>query len=143
MADSSEAEILRRIGKLIEAVRAADLDGVMSSYAPDVVTFDIVAPLRKIGADGKRENWRAVFATYQRPLGYEIRDLTITAGGDVAFARSLNRISAALRSGARISQWLRWTACFQKIGGEWRIVHDHVSVPTDFATGKALTGLEP
>src|SRR4029078_9573721 len=83
MADSSEAEILRRIGKLIGSCRAADLYGVMSSYVPDVVTFDIVAPLRKIGADGKRENWRAVFATYQRPLGYEARDLKIAHSGRV------------------------------------------------------------
>jgi ketosteroid isomerase-like protein len=138
-----ESQIRRRIDVLAEAVRGADLESVMSIYAPGLVTFDIVAPLQKTGAAGKRENWQDVFALYRRPLDYEIRDLTITAGGDVAFARSLNRISAALRSGARISQWLRWTACFQKIGGEWRIVHDHVSVPTDFATGKALTGLEP
>ena len=143
MADSSEAEILRRIGKLIEAVRAADLDGVMSSYAPDVVTFDIVAPLRKIGADGKRENWKSVFATYQLPLGYEIRDVKIAVSGDVAFAYSLNRVSGTLRNGSHIGQWLRWTACFRKIGVDWRIVHDHVSVPTDFATGRALLGLAP
>ena len=82
MADSNEAEILRRVGKLIEAVRTADLESVMSIYAPDVVTFDIVRPLQKIGADGKRENWTDVFATYQRPLGYEIRDLAITVGDD-------------------------------------------------------------
>jgi ketosteroid isomerase-like protein len=143
MADSSEAQILRRIGKLVEAVRAADLEGVMASYAPDVVTFDIVAPLEKVGADGKRENWRGVFATYQRPLGYEVRDVEIAVAGDVAFAHSLNRISGMLRNGSQIAQWLRWTACFRKIGGDWRIVHDHVSVPTDFATGRSMLGLQP
>ena len=143
MADSSEAQILRRIGKLVEAVRAADLESVMSSYAHDVVTFDIVAPLQKIGTDGKRENWKSVFATYQRPLGYEVRDVEIAVSGDVAFAYSLNRISGTLRNGSQIAQWLRWTACFRKIGGDWRIVHDHVSVPTDFATGRAMLGLVP
>jgi ketosteroid isomerase-like protein len=140
---SDESEIRRRIDALAEAVRRADLDAVMSAYAVDMVTFDIVAPLQKTGADGKRENWADVFATYQPPLDYEVRDLTVVAGGDIAFARSLNRISGALRSGPRISQWLRWTACFRKIAGDWRIVHDHISVPTDFVTGKALLGLEP
>jgi ketosteroid isomerase-like protein len=143
MADPNESEILRRIAKLLEAVRMADLEGVMSIYAPDVATFDIVAPLQKIGADEKRDNWKDVFATYQRPLGYEIRDLKIAVGGEVAFAHSLNRISGTLRNGSEIGQWLRWTACFRKLGGDWRIVHDHVSVPTDFATGKALLGLQP
>lgn len=143
MADSNEAEILRRIGKLVEAVRTADLESVMSIYGPDVVTFDIVAPLQKLGAAGKRDNWTDVFATYQRPLGYEIRDLKIAVAGDVAFAHSLNRVSGTLRNGSQIAQWLRWTACFRKLGSDWRIVHDHVSVPTDFATGRALLGLVP
>jgi len=140
---TNEAEIRQQIEKLVEAVRAADLERVMSFYARDVVTFDIVAPLRKIGADGKRENWKSVFATYQLPLGYEIRDVKIAVSGDVAFAYSLNRVSGTLRNGSHIGQWLRWTACFRKIGVDWRIVHDHVSVPTDFATGRALLGLAP
>lgn len=143
MTDSKEAEIRRRIAMLVDAVRAADLEGVMSIYAPDVVTFDIVAPLQKIGADGKRANWKDVFATYQRPIAYDVRDVKVAVGGDVAFAHSLNRVGGTLRNGSQIGQWLRWTACFRKIHHDWRIVHDHVSVPTDFATGRALLGLSP
>ena len=138
-----EAEIRRRIDELAAAVRAADLESVMSAYAPDMVTFDIVPPLQKVGAEGKRKNWMDVFATYRRPLGYEIRDLTIAVGGGVAFGHSLNRISGALQNGTNIDQWLRWTAYFRKIDGRWLIAHDHVSVPTDFATGKALLDLRP
>jgi ketosteroid isomerase-like protein len=138
-----EAEIRRRIDTLADAVRRADLDALMAIYAPDMVTFDIVPPLQKVGAAGKRKNWTDVFATYQRPLNYEIRDLTISVADDVAFAHSLNRVRGALTNGTRIEQWLRWTACFRKIDGAWLVVHDHVSVPTDFATGKALLDLEP
>jgi len=138
-----EAEIRRQIDKLVEAVRAADLERVMSFYARDVVTFDIVPPLQKIGADAKRKNWMGVFATYQLPLGYEIHGLSITARSDVAIARSLNRVSGTLTNGTPIDQWLRWTACFWKVDGNWLIVHDHVSVPTDFATGRALLDLKP
>ena len=139
----AEADIRRRIDELVEVVRAADLERVMSIYAPDLVTFDIVPPLQKVGAAGKRKNWMDVFATYHRPLDYEIRDLSITVGGDVALGHSLNRISGALKNGTKVDQWLRWTACFRKLDGNWLIVHDHVSVPTDFATGKALLNLSP
>lgn len=138
-----EAAIRRRIDELTEAVRAADVDRVMSSYAPGLVTFDIVPPLQKLGADGKRRNWMDVFVTYQSPLGYEVRDLAITVGDEVAFAHSLNRIHGALKDGTKIDQWVRWTAGLRKIEGDWLIVHDHVSVPTDFTTGKALLFLEP
>jgi len=140
---TNEAEIRQQIEKLVEAVRAADLERVMSFYARDVVTFDIVPPLQKIGADAKRKNWMGVFATYRRPLGYEIHDLNIIARDDVAIARSLNRVSGVLTNGTPIDQWLRWTACFWKMDGIWLIMHDHVSVPTDFATGRALLDLKP
>jgi len=39
------------------------------------------------------------FAMYQRLLGYEIRDFTITLGDDVAFGHSLDRISGTLKNG--------------------------------------------
>jgi ketosteroid isomerase-like protein len=140
---TEETEIRQRIDRLAASVRRADLESVMSIYAPEMATFDIVPPLQKVGVDGKRKNWMDVFATYHPPLDYEVRDLMIAAGDDVAFARSLNRMSGVLKNGSRIDQWLRWTACFRKIDGDWLIVHDHVSVPTDFATGKSLLTLKP
>lgn len=138
-----EADIRRRIDNCANALHAMDLEGVMALYAPDIVSFDIVPPLRHVGAEAKRKNWVDVFATYQPPLGYEFRDLTITVGDDVAFAHSLNRVSGTLRNGQRSETWLRWTACFRKIDGTWLITHDQVSVPVDFASGRALLDLEP
>jgi uncharacterized protein (TIGR02246 family) len=138
-----EVAIRQRIETLVAALRAMDLSGVMAVYAPDIVSFDIVPPLQHLGAEAKRNNWVDAFAMYQPPLGYEIRDLTITVGDDVAFAHSLNRISGTLRNGQRNDFWLRWTACFRKIDGNWRIAHDQVSVPVDFASGRAMLGLAP
>jgi ketosteroid isomerase-like protein len=138
-----EADIRRRIDRLVEAVRAMDLDGVKPIYAPDMVSFDIVPPLRHFSAPAKWKNWADVFAAYQRPLGYEVRDLAITVDGSVAFGRSLNRISGTLKSGSRSDYWVRWTTCYRKIEGNWLIVHDHVSVPLDVKSGMALTNLEP
>jgi len=82
-----------------------------------------------VGAKAKEKNWMDAFAMYQRPLGYEIRDLTLTLGDDVAFGHSLNRVSGTLKNGNRTDFWLRWTACFRKIDGNWLVAHDQVSVP--------------
>ena len=98
---TDEADIRQRIDKLAEAIRAMNLGGVMSIYAPDIVSFDIVPPLQRVGAEAKRKNRVDVFAMYQYPLGYEIRDLTITVSDDVAFGHSLNRISGTLKDGNR------------------------------------------
>jgi ketosteroid isomerase-like protein len=66
-----EADIRQRIDKWAEAIRAMDLEGVMSIYAPEIVAFDLDSPLQYVGAEAKRERWLNVFATYQRPLSYE------------------------------------------------------------------------
>ena len=138
-----EAEIRQRVDKLVEAIRAMDLDSVMSIYAPDLVSFDVEPPLQHVGAEAKRKNWLNAFSLYQRPLEYEIRDLTITAGDDVAFAHGLIRISGTMKSGNRAEHWLRSTTCFRKINGTWLIVHDQVSAPLDFGSGRALLNLAP
>jgi len=140
---TDEANIRQRINRWVEALRAMDLEGVMSLYAPEIVSFDIVPPLRHVGAKAKENNWAQLFVMYQRPLGYEIRDLALTLGEDLAFGRSLNRVSGTLKNGNRTNFWLRWTACFRKIDGNWLIAHDQVSVPVDPESGTALLNLEP
>lgn len=140
---TDEELIRRRVDTLVRAIREMDLEQVKPVFAPGIVSFDIVPPLRHVGAEAKWHNWRDVFSAYQPPLGYEVRDLAVTVGGDVAFAHSLNRISGTLRNGISAAHWVRWTGCFQKVDGDWLIVHDQVSVPADMATGKALLDLQP
>jgi uncharacterized protein (TIGR02246 family) len=138
-----EAGIRQRIDQLVQAIRAMDLEGVKPIYAPDIVSFDIVPPLRHVGAEAKLSNWADVFTVYQRPLDYEVRDFMLTVGDDVAFGHSLNRISGTLKNGTRTDYWVRWTGCFRKIDGNWLIVHDQVSVPLDVESGRALLNLQP
>ena len=71
----------------------------------------------------------AWFSTWRGPLGYEIRDLKITAGDDVAFCRSLNRLSGTTTDGEKADVSFRLTLCFRKIASKWRIGHQHESVP--------------
>ena len=136
-------EIERAIEDYVEALRARDIDGVMSIYAPELVAFDLVPPLKYVGAEVYRNHWLEGWALLQGPMGYEVHDLDITVGDDVAFTRSLNRSSATLNTGQKAEFWLRWTTCLRKINGKWQIVHMHVSVPFDFMTGRAVLDLKP
>jgi len=140
---NDEAEIKRVIEGGVEAIRDKNIEGVMSLYAQEVVSFDIVPPLRYIGADAFRKVWEEVFFVYQGPIDYEIHDLNITVGDDIAFTHSLNRISGTLNTGQKTDLWLRWTACFRKINGTWLIVHHQNSVPVDLEHGKAVLDLKP
>ena len=79
--------------------------------------------------ENKRRAWQAFFAAYPGPVTYAIRDLTVTADGELAFVHSLNHVNGRLASGHVADLWVRWTACFQQIKGVWLVLHDHVSVP--------------
>lgn len=137
-----EAEIRELIDGLVAAIRARNIDGVMSSYATDLVAFDIVPPLQFVGVSTYKKPWQDVFEHFQT-LDYEVRDLHITAGDDVAFSHSLNRLRGTMTDGQTTELWLRWTACYRKIDGRWRISHMQASVPVDLATGKAALDLKP
>ena len=141
--NNDEAAIKRVIEGYAEALRARDLDGIMSIYAPEIVTFDLVPPLQYVGADAMRKRWEEALSSLPGPIGYEIADLSITVGDDVAFSHSLNRISGTLNTGQKTDLWLRWTACFRKINGQWLIVHHQNSVPVDLEHGKAVLDLKP
>jgi len=138
----AEALIRQRLEDWLEALRTKDIEGVMSLYAPNLVSFDLAPPLRRFGADSKRQAWRETFAAFSGPIGYEIRDLNVMMDGELALVHSLNHVNATLPSGP-IDMWLRWTACFRQVAGVWLVVHDHVSVPADPVSGKAVRDLKP
>lgn len=126
---SNRAQITGLIDNWAKAVRAKDLRGVMSAYAPDILLFDLAPPLFSRGSDAYGKNWQEWFASWQGPIGYDIRDLSITVGDDVAFSHSLNRISGTRTNGEKTDVWVRATACFRKVNEKWLIAHEHVSVP--------------
>ena len=139
----SEASIRQRLQAWAKAVSAKDIDGAMSLYAPDIVSFDITPPLSYTGAANKRQAWLKVFAAYPGLFSYEVRMLSVTSQGELAFVHSLNHVTGTLANGHATDMWVRWTACFRRIEGAWLVVHDHVSVPADLKHGQAVTNLTP
>jgi uncharacterized protein (TIGR02246 family) len=106
-----EAKIRAVIDNWANALRAKDADGVASQYAPDSVKFTLPPPLQytRDNPFGKKglEQW---FSSFQGPIGYEIRELNITMGDDVAFCHSLlvHRLERPVRREPRYGQlWER------------------------------------
>lgn len=140
---TDKAEIQRLIDHWTKAIHDKDIDGIMSVYAPEVVVFDIVPPLQYKGKDAYRIDYTKSLDPYKAPIDTEIRDLTITTGDTVAFSRSIQHLSGSLKNGEKSELWMRVTDCYRKINGKWLVVHEHISVPADFETGKAVLDLKP
>jgi ketosteroid isomerase-like protein len=94
-------EIRQLVDDFAAAVRSKNVDAVMSNFAPNVMTFDVVGPLQSIGTDAARKRSEEWFASFEGPIGYQIRDLTISAAGDIAFCHSLNQRDEDRRSQTR------------------------------------------
>jgi uncharacterized protein (TIGR02246 family) len=140
---NDEVAIRELIDRFAEAFRAKDVDGVMSVFAPGIVSFDILPPLQAVGAESFVTHWQEFFGSNQTPLHVELPDVRITACDDVAFSYCLHRVSGTLKTGKQTDWWLRWTACYRKINNAWLTVHEQVSVPIDVRSGNAMMDLKP
>lgn len=141
--DQNEAEIREIVARWIEALRARDLDRMMTSYETCVVAFDATPPLHHAGIDAYRKTWGDWLDTLEDPIDYELRELAICAGDDVAFTHGLVHVVATPKRGRRGDGWLRWTAGWKKIGGAWLVVHEHVSAPFEPETRRAVLDAAP
>jgi ketosteroid isomerase-like protein len=95
---------------------------------PDVVAFTLAPPLVHHGEDVEaRTAW---FATFEGPIEYEIRDLEVSVGGDIAYSHVLNRLATTPKGSPRpFELWFRSTVCFRRDGDGWRITRVHDSTP--------------
>ncbi|WP_208117378.1 YybH family protein [Streptomyces sp. NBC_00582] len=143
MDETDEAQIRRQIDEIIDRLRDKDLEGLKVLYTSDVVSFDVEPPLQHVGIEAKARNWANVFVFFET-VTYEIRDLTLVVGDDVAFGHAFARLSGTLKNGSATSgMWVRVTYGLRKIDGTWLIAHDQVSVPLDITSGKGVIDLEP
>jgi uncharacterized protein (TIGR02246 family) len=125
------------------AVGIKDIDRLMSLYAPDIVYFDVVPPLRFTGSAAVRGNFLRWFDGWTSSIGVEIRDLNILASGDVAAVHMLHRTSGTLKDGREVGYWVRATLCFQRSDHRWLITHEHISLPIDVKSGRVVMDLVP
>jgi uncharacterized protein (TIGR02246 family) len=135
---NDEAQIRECLDKWTRALRAKDLDALMSLYAPDVVTFDLMPPSQVDGADRYRKNFEGWFASMPGPIDYEMHAVRIMIDGGVAFCHSVNRVTGTRATGDAADYWVRVTVGFQRRNGNWMVVHDHISMPFDMESMKAV-----
>ena len=130
------------VDAVTKAVRNNDVEAFLVHCAPDVVFFDVAPPLQYRGADALRRNWALALGSFEGPIEYELDHIDIYVSGDVALCRSLARFGGTTKDGRHVVNRLRLTFGFRKTEGRWAIIHEHMSVPIDMASGQAQFQLE-
>ena len=126
--DDDETQIRRLVERWATAVHAGDLATVLADHAEDIVMFDVPPPHDGVrGMDAYRETWPPFFEWQRQGASFEITELAVTAGRDVAFAHALLRCGTADEFAEEPDRRLRLTVGLRKQGERWTVTHEHHS----------------
>ena len=124
-----EAAIRELVENWAKAVRTNNLNGILANHSTDVLMFDVPPPLQSSGIEAYKKTWDLFFSWSQDSGVFDITEMNITAGDDVAFVTALMRCAGTEKNGERIELEFRLTIGLRKIGGQWIITHEHHSIP--------------
>lgn len=119
MGTRDETEIRAALESWARAVRNVDMAGILANHTEDVVIFDVPVPLQSRGIEEYRRTWELFFEySTGGSEAFNIVELEVTAGADVAFAHGILGIGECR---------LRLSVGLRREAGQWRIAHEHHS----------------
>jgi ketosteroid isomerase-like protein len=124
-----EQQIRALLNEWAKATREARLDDVLKDHSENLVIFDVLPPLKYTSAAAYRKSWGDWQPKTQGDARFELENLSVTAGDQVAFAYGFIQCGGTLPDGQVFSDTVRATFCLQKVSGTWKVVHQHVSKP--------------
>ena len=126
---TDEGAIRDLVENWARAVRTKDLDGILANHSPDMLMFDVPPPIQSKGIEAYRKTWELFFSWSQDSGVFDISEMNITAGNDVAFVTALMRCAGTEANGDKTELEFRLTIGLRKIDGQWTVMHEHHSIP--------------
>lgn len=117
---------------------ATSADQLMECYdkSNELVVYDLMTPREFDGRDAVRADFQNAFATFNNAK-VEFINLHVVSDGKLGVAESVQHMTATDKAGKPIDTIFRVTDVWRKEKGGWKIIHSHISVPVDLASGKA------
>lgn len=129
---ASDEKLLRKmIADWSAAARNRDYAAVLAHHSPTLLMFDVPPPFQSEGLDAYRKTWDLFFGMMADPPTFDFCDVRVTVGTDLAFATAQGKCLSLEKDGVVSEVHFRLTMCFEKLDGNWMIVHEHHSVPVD------------
>ncbi len=125
---TDEQQIRELIERWVAAIHGRDLAGVLARHATDVVMFDVPPPERGARGLGEyRETWPGFLEWIASGAVFEITELDVVAGAEVAYAYALLRCGQPEELDTTPDRRLRLSLGLVKRGDEWLVQHEHHS----------------
>ena len=138
-AGDAKAEITALEHKLIAATSADEAMAFQDEK--EIVLYDYLVPLQYVGATAVRADFEKFFSSAKN-IKADFVSLRVIAGGKVGVAHSIQHFTWTDKDGKPGEGTFRVTDGWQKVKGQWKLFHTHVSFPIDPATGKAEMNLK-
>jgi uncharacterized protein (TIGR02246 family) len=127
---NDETDIRALIERWAAAVHGGDLDTVLVDHGDDIVMFDVPPPDNGVrGIAAYRTTWPPFFEWQAKGASFELVELDVVAGDDVAFAYALLRCGMPEELEKDPDNRLRLTLGLRKEDERWVVVHEHHSFP--------------
>ncbi|HTA88402.1 MAG TPA: nuclear transport factor 2 family protein [Polyangiaceae bacterium] len=126
---ADETAIRALIERWSQAVRDQNRAGIRADHDADILLFDVPPPFLSRGLEAYMASWDTFFSWSEEPVSFSFRDIEVTCGQDVAFATATGRCSTVTPGGTREPLEFRLTMGLRKIAQQWRIMHEHHSLP--------------
>lgn len=122
--DTDHHQIHTVIDNWTKAIRDGDIKQILQNHTDDILMFDVPEPMQSKGLEEYRKTWELFFQYSTGGEGsFELEELEITSGKDVAFCSALIRLSKGSKPECRLTLGLK------KVNGQWLIAHEHHSAP--------------
>jgi|TARA_R100001143_G_scaffold231_1_gene663 uncharacterized protein (TIGR02246 family) len=131
------------IAQWAKAVSAGDLNAILACYAEDVEAYDAIGKLRFQGLEAYGAHWRECMSYCENGMVFEVQEPRVRVDGDLAVSYFPVRCGGENEKGEEQMGWMRMSVAYHRIGGQWKIVHEHSSVPFDPMTLKIVEDAAP
>jgi uncharacterized protein (TIGR02246 family) len=129
---TDEQQIRDLVERWATAAHEGDLDTVLVDHADDIVMFDVPPPQQGArGIAAYRDTWPGFFQWQAQGATFDLLELNITAGADVAYAWALLRCGTAQDYAANPDRRLRLSLGLRKERDRWVVAHEHHSFPDE------------
>ena len=129
-------EIISQIELWDAAVLGNKIDQLLDQCADDVSMFDVSIQLD--GIDAYKKEWEKFSPYFSENVQIVRRNMKIYASNDLAVLHCHSKVENSVLKEKLQMPWCRTTLCLKKKGGQWLVVHQHISMPIDMSTGKAI-----
>ncbi|MFB8374534.1 MULTISPECIES: nuclear transport factor 2 family protein [Paenibacillus] len=135
----TDQEIITGITKKMGEAQTGD--EITEFWHKNATWFDLQFYSKK-GFENCRNEFREQFAKITN-VRTGFLEIEAYVDGSVGFVQSIQHFQCDNVDGASSTEFLtRQTDGYIKENGEWKLIHQHVSLPTDFRTGKAIFSTE-